>query len=122
MLHEALKTFIQVVRVPAYISTIIYAAADEGPGEMTCFPAGLHYLLTFSTGMSKITQKSVCFMRTFPRKDVLIYRVIYRHICELFQKGEFMDSVDPRGSTSLKAFTSNVNSRELSACFTNVSF
>ena len=70
-------------------------------------------------------------MRTFPRKDVLIYRVIYRHICELSQKGEFMDSVDPRGNTSLKAFTSNVNSRELSAClfiylfiylFTNVSF
>ena len=31
-------TFIQVVRVPAYISTIISAAADEGPDEMMCFP------------------------------------------------------------------------------------
>ena len=29
------------------------AAADEGPSEMTCFPAGLHYLLTFPTRMSK---------------------------------------------------------------------
>ena len=35
------------------IATIISAAADEGPGEMTCFPAGLHYLLTFPTRMSK---------------------------------------------------------------------
>ena len=34
--------FIQVVCVPAYIATII--SADEGPGGMTCFPAGLHYL------------------------------------------------------------------------------
>ena len=48
-----------MVRIPAYISTVISAAADEGPGEMTCFPAGLHYLLTFPTRMSKITQKSV---------------------------------------------------------------
>ena len=31
------------------ISTIISAAADEGPDEMMCFPAGLHYLLTFQT-------------------------------------------------------------------------
>ena len=98
MLNEALKTFIQVVCVPAYICTIISAAADEGPDEMMCFPAGLHYLLTFPTRMSKITQKSVCLYE----KDVLIYPVIYRHICELFQKGEFMDSVDPRGNTSLQ--------------------
>ena len=27
-----------------YISTIISVAADEGPDEMMCFPAGLHYL------------------------------------------------------------------------------
>ena len=74
-LNEALQTFIQVVRVPAYISKIISAAADEGPDEMMCFPAGLHYLLTFSTRMSKISQKPMCrikFMRTFPRKDVFI--------------------------------------------------
>ena len=37
-LNETLQTFIQVVRVPAYISTIISAAADEGPDEMMCFP------------------------------------------------------------------------------------
>ena len=42
-----------MVCVPAYIATIISAAADKGPGEMTCFPAGLHYSLTFPTRMSK---------------------------------------------------------------------
>ena len=26
---------------------------------------------------------------------------LYRHICELFQKGEWMDSLDPRGNKSL---------------------
>ena len=56
MLNEALQTFIQVVRVPAYISKFISAAADEGPDEM-CFPAGLHYLLTFSIRMSKIPRQ-----------------------------------------------------------------
>ena len=70
-----------------YIATIISAAADEGPGEMTCFPAGLHYLLTFPTRMSKNNTEIGVFMRTFARKDVLIYPVIYRHICGLFQKG-----------------------------------
>ena len=38
-LNEDLQTFIQVVRIPAYISTIISAAADEGPDEMMCSPA-----------------------------------------------------------------------------------
>ena len=51
MLNKALKTFIQVVHVPAYISTIISTAADEGPDKMTCFPADLHYLVTFPTRM-----------------------------------------------------------------------
>ena len=41
--NDALKTFIQVVHVPAYISTII-SAADAGPDEITCFPAGQHFL------------------------------------------------------------------------------
>ena len=59
--ERSLADFIQVVRVPAYISTIISAAADEGPDKMMCFPAGLHYLLTFPTRMSKISQKSMCF-------------------------------------------------------------
>ena len=35
-----------MVRISAYISTIISAVADEGPDEMMCFPVGLHYLLT----------------------------------------------------------------------------
>ena len=50
------------------MSTIISATADEGPDEMTCFPAGLHYLLTFPTRMSKITQKSVCLYANFSEK------------------------------------------------------
>ena len=71
MLNEALQTFIQVVRVPAYISTIISAAADEGPGEMMCFHAGLHNLLTFPSRMSKISQKSMCFYANFSEKGCL---------------------------------------------------
>ena len=90
-MNEALKTFIQVVHVPAYISTIISAASDEGPDEMKCFIAGLHY------------HQNRCVLRPFPRKDVLIYPLIYRHICEIFQKGEFMDSMGPRGNTSLQS-------------------
>ena len=39
--------------VPAFVATTISAAADEGHGEMTCFPVGLHYLLTFPTRISK---------------------------------------------------------------------
>ena len=70
-------TFSQVVRVPAYISTIISAAADleaiassvdEGPGEMMCFPAGLHYLITFPTRLSKISQKSMCLYANLSEK------------------------------------------------------
>ena len=54
-----------------YISTVISAAADEGPDEMTFFAAGLHYLLTFPTRMSKITQKSVCLYANFSEKGCL---------------------------------------------------
>ena len=54
--ERTLKNFYtQAVRVLAYISTIISAAADEGPGDMTCFSTGLHYLLTFPARISKIT-------------------------------------------------------------------
>ena len=66
-LNEDLQTFIQVVRIPAYISTIISAAADEGPDEMMCSPAVVYTIYK----LSKISQKS-----------------LYRHISELFQKGE----------------------------------
>ena len=75
-LDEALQAFIQVVRVPEYISTIICAAADEGPDEMMCFPAGLHYLLTFPTRMSVISQKSMCLYANFSEKGCL-YIAIY---------------------------------------------
>ena len=77
MLNETLQNFIQVVRVPAYISTIISAAAaDEGPDETMCYPAGLHYLLIFPTRMSKISQKSVCLYAIFSEKggiNIAIY-------------------------------------------------
>ena len=66
-----MKTFIQVVRVPVYISIIIFAAADEDPDEMTCFPVGLHYLLTLPTRMSKISKKSMCLYANFSEKGCL---------------------------------------------------
>ena len=72
MLNEALQTFIQVVRVPAYISTIISAAAYEGPDEMMCFPAGLYYYLLSHQECPKYHRNRCVFMRTFPRKDVFI--------------------------------------------------
>ena len=70
-LTKPCRHFIQVVRVPAYISTIISAAADEGPDEMMCFPAGLHNLLTFPSRMSKISQKSMCFYANISEKGCL---------------------------------------------------
>ena len=76
MLNETLQTFIQVIRVPAYISTIISAAADEGPDEMMCFPV---FFLTFSTRMSKISQKSMCLYANFSEKGG-IYIAIYANL------------------------------------------
>ena len=77
------------------MNTTISAAADEGPDKIMCFPAGLHYFLT---RMSKISQKSMCFYANFFRERMSSYR----DICELFQKGECLDSVDPQGNTSLQ--------------------
>ena len=71
-----------MAHVPAYIiSTIISAAADEGPDEMMCFPAGLHFLLTFQR-MSKISQKSMCLYANFSENGCL-YIAIYTN----FSKG-----------------------------------
>ena len=67
----SLQIFIQVVRLPAYISTIISPAVDEGPNEMMCFPAGLHFLLTFQTRMSKLSKKSMCLYANFSEKGCL---------------------------------------------------
>ena len=58
------------------ISTTISAAADEGPDEMMCFPAGLHYLLTFPTRMCEISQKLMCLYANFSEKGCL-YNTIY---------------------------------------------
>ena len=87
-----------------YISTIISAAADEGPDEMTCFPAGLHYLLTFSARMSKITQKSVCLYANFSEKGCLDLSgdTCISPLCDFSKRENFMDSVDPRGNTSVQ--------------------
>ena len=68
--NEDLQTFIQVVRIPAYISTIISAAAaaGEGPDEMTCSPAVVYTIIN----CPKYHRNRCVFMRTFPRKDVFI--------------------------------------------------
>ena len=109
-----------MVRVAAYITAITSAAAYEGPDEMTCFPADLHYLLTFPF-LSKITHKSVCLYANFTEKGCLdLSGDISPYKFELFQKGEFMDSVDRRGNTSLQGLHQQWKRRELSACFTEV--
>ena len=74
------------------------------------FPAGLHYLITFPTRMSKISQKCKLFRERMSWS---------RYTWVLFQKGEFVDSVDPRGNTSL---ATEIIGNSLSAFFTNVSF
>ena len=70
-----------MVRVLVYIFTIISAAADVGPDKMMCFFAGLHYLLTFPTRMSKISQKSMCFYVNFSEKGCL-HIAIYANFCK----------------------------------------
>ena len=72
MLNEDLQTFNKVVRIPAYISIIISAAADEGPDEMMCSPAVVYTIYQ----LSKITQKSMCFYANFSEKGCL-YTAIY---------------------------------------------
>ena len=74
--EQSLADFYSSGTCTAYISTIISAAADEGPDEMMCFPAGLHYLLAFPTRMSKISQKSMCLYANFSEK-ICLYIAIY---------------------------------------------
>ena len=89
-----MKTLIQAVHVPVYISKVISAAAAaEGPGWMTCFPAGLLYLLIcrhkcknisefggsckfFQERMAKLVPLDLSgdlspLMGTFPKRDNL---------------------------------------------------
>ena len=73
-LNETLQTFIQVVRVPAYISTIISAAADECVSQFVNFS---------NKNVQNITEIDVSLCELFRER-----RYLYRHICELFQKGE----------------------------------
>ena len=89
-----MQTFVQAVRVPAYIFRNYFSCCRRRPCEIICFPAGLHYLLTFPTRMSKISQKSMCLYANFSEKGCL-YIAIYAN----FSKG----SVDPRGNTSSSA-------------------
>ena len=81
-----------MVLVPANISTIISAAADEGPDEMIRFPAGLHYLLIFPTRLSKILQKSMCLHANFSEKGCL-YIAINANFSK--RENEWILSVDP---------------------------
>ena len=74
MLNEDLQTFIRVVRIPAYISTIISAAADEGPDEMMCSPAVVYTIHL----LSKISQKSMRLYANFSEKGCL-YIAIYAY-------------------------------------------
>ena len=107
-----------MVRVPAYISTIISATADDGPDEMMSFPAGLHYLLTFPARIPPKSQKLMCLYANFSEKGCL-YIAIYA----TFSKRENEWIVWTRGESHLfKAFISNGNNREMSACFPNVNF
>ena len=53
-----------MVRVPAYISTIISAAADEAPDEIRCFPAGLQYLRMYKISQKSNFSKKECFVCT----------------------------------------------------------
>ena len=77
-----------MVCVPAYIATIISAAADEGPGEMTCFPAGLHYLLTFPIRMSKNnTEIGVSLCELFAEKGCLDLSGDISPYMRIFSKG-----------------------------------
>ena len=78
---------------------------------MMCFPAGLHYLLTFPTRMSTISQKSMCLYVNFSEKGCL-YIAIYAN----FSKRENERIGQTFRETHLsKAFISNGNNRELSA-------
>ena len=63
-----------------------------------CFPAGLHYLSTFPTRMSKISQKSMGFFANFSKKGCL-YIAIYAN----FSKRECRPAVkhiSPRPSSA----------------------
>ena len=63
-----------------------------------CFPAGLHYLLTFPTRMSKISQKSMCLYANFFEKGCF-YIAIYAN----FSKRECRPAgkhISPRPSSA----------------------
>ena len=79
-------------------STIISAAANEGPDEILCFPAGQHYLLTFLTRLSSISQKSMCLYANFSEKGCL-YIAMYAN----FSKRECRPAgkhISPRPSSA----------------------
>ena len=80
--EQSLADFFQVVLVPAYISTIISAAADEGPDEIMCFPSGSTLFINFpNKNVKNIKEIDVSLCELFRERMSL-----YRHICELFQR------------------------------------
>ena len=51
------------------ISITISAAADEGPDDMMCFPAGLHYFFTFlNKNVQNITEIDVSLCELFQER------------------------------------------------------
>ena len=90
-----------MVHVPVYIFTII-STADEGPDEITCFPAGLHFLQLSQQDCQKYHRNRCVFMQDFSEKGCLDLSGDISPYMRTFpkgQKGEFMDSVDQWGNT-----------------------
>ena len=60
------------------------AAADEGPDEMMCFPCRSTLFINFpNKNVQNITEIDMSLCELFRERMSL-----YRHICELLQKGE----------------------------------
>ena len=62
---------------------LISATADEGPDEFMCLPAGLLFINFPNKNVRNITEIDVSLCKLFRERMSL-----YRHICEVFQKGE----------------------------------
>ena len=72
-----------MARVPTYISTIISAAADEGPDEMMCFPCRSTLFINFpNKNVQNITEIDMSLRELFRERMSL-----YRHICNSYTMG-----------------------------------
>ena len=70
-----------MVRVSAYISTIISAAADEGTDEMNVFPGGSTLFINFpSKNVQNITEIDMSLCELFQER--ILYIAIYANFSE----------------------------------------